>query len=936
MTASGPVDSGADDSLWERCAAAWRRDGFAPPCLLDALAADSPRDGAFAANRARLGRAFNGSDLSRAAILRAAEAGEAEARALLQETLDAPAPRLCEPIAADRHDRLSAALRADPAAFMADPGHTHYPCAVPGRIHGFRMDAVREMLDRARDDLSAFRRARAGDTAVLVGNGPSLNRTDLSLLEGQDVFLSNYAIRHPVLRRLARGVAVTNYLVAEQAPFEFYRRRDIWRFFPFWLGYALPACDNTVFLNAQGGPLFFSEDVLESVAWHSTVSFFWLQVLYSAGYRKVLLVGFDHSYTQRAGAREGDLIRQEGDDRNHFDPDYFRGKTWQAADSARMEATYVLSKARFERDGREIVNCTEGGRLEVFRRARLDRELPAPRRPRIRPAGTAPRIAVVTPFDDRDAARAERQWRVIRRVGPTAADHIHLYTGARDRLPPLTLPRILRADAAPEAPDEPAHARAARLLAGSDHTHMLWLGPEWLPGRADWLAPFADALRRAPDAAVVTFDDAGNDPSVPSGRAAVTLYDLAHLPPAKPGTAATQAARAPLPPDAPIRADPDGATAARILRAGPVTVTTIVLGDRGAGRRLDAATGSALDQALPARVRHQVIVVRTGDGGAADTAADDDRVETVRLAPGIQSIPFDRQRMLRAALSRAAGDIVLLLDADDLFRPGKVARLCAAFDDPSVVVAQHALEPIDAEGATAGPALAVFPDDALTPATCLRLGRCDLFQPLSGLAFRRCYLSAQLHRLCADGYPGAGLADRLTRFAPWYGRVVGDRAALSCLRIAADVADRRPGGERAAAAWFAERARASGLDPLPPGPAAAPAAPDGPEGPERPDDDRWRLRARLDRLTDRSGGAMSPAQARTALLDAAGGLLLAPEIVIARLAAGDGVAMALGAARDALPPGDAARAHFDRVWRHAEGRCGRPMPRLPGAGRPGP
>jgi FkbM family methyltransferase len=41
-----------------------------------------------------------------------------------------------------------------------------------------------------------------------------------------------------------------------------------------------------------------------------------------------------------------------------------------------MEEMYKLSKIAFENDNREIVNCTDRGHLELFRRSPLDKELP--------------------------------------------------------------------------------------------------------------------------------------------------------------------------------------------------------------------------------------------------------------------------------------------------------------------------------------------------------------------------------------------------------------------------------------------------------------------------------------------------------------------------------------------------------------------------------
>ena len=101
-----------------------------------------------------------------------------------------------------------------------------------------------------------------------------------------------------------------------------------------------------------------------------------MQMAYALGFKKVLLIGVDNSYVQPDSVKEGDVIDQTEDDLNHFDPSYFRGKKWQAADTGNMSDMYVLSKEAFEADGREIVNCTVGGKLELFRRSSLKKELP--------------------------------------------------------------------------------------------------------------------------------------------------------------------------------------------------------------------------------------------------------------------------------------------------------------------------------------------------------------------------------------------------------------------------------------------------------------------------------------------------------------------------------------------------------------------------------
>ncbi len=212
------------------------------------------------------------------------------------------------------------------------------------------------------------------ETCVIVGNGPSLNKTNLSLLKNADVIISNNAFLSDELISCATYFTVVNYLVAEQSSQHINRLKGVEKVLPYWLSYCLNPGPYTHFMDAVGYPEF-SRDMFKNMSWRHTVTFFNLHLAYGLGYRKVVLVGFDHNYKQPKDVVEQDVIQNYEEDENHFHPAYFRGMKWQAADVDMMEEMYKLAKAAFEEDGREIVNCTVGGKLEVFRRAELDHEL---------------------------------------------------------------------------------------------------------------------------------------------------------------------------------------------------------------------------------------------------------------------------------------------------------------------------------------------------------------------------------------------------------------------------------------------------------------------------------------------------------------------------------------------------------------------------------
>ena len=72
-----------------------------------------------------------------------------------------------------------------------------------------------------------------------------MQHTDLTRLKGRDVYVTNYAVRHPSLRAAVRGLAVSNYYVASQAPEAFFGL-PFWRVLPVGLSHVLGDDPNTI------------------------------------------------------------------------------------------------------------------------------------------------------------------------------------------------------------------------------------------------------------------------------------------------------------------------------------------------------------------------------------------------------------------------------------------------------------------------------------------------------------------------------------------------------------------------------------------------------------------------------------------------------------------------------------------------------------------
>ncbi|MEM9365550.1 MAG: hypothetical protein AAGD07_06100 [Planctomycetota bacterium] len=222
-----------------------------------------------------------------------------------------------------------------------------------------------------RERLEKFRNVHAGQDCFLMGNGPSLNQTDLAALNPFHLFGLNkiHLLLDRVPLRLSYHVCV-NPLVIEQS-LEDFRALPC----PSFLAYQnCPEQDRRgtafEFLFSDGAPFCFRETLLEPLSEGWTVTFVALQVAYFMGFQRVFLVGVDHSFQAKGKPNEAQTL--EEDDANHFDPRYFKGQTWQLPDLEGSEMAYRLAKFYFERDGRQVLDATVNGKLDVFPKLAFD------------------------------------------------------------------------------------------------------------------------------------------------------------------------------------------------------------------------------------------------------------------------------------------------------------------------------------------------------------------------------------------------------------------------------------------------------------------------------------------------------------------------------------------------------------------------------------
>lgn len=235
--------------------------------------------------------------------------------------------------------------------------------------------------------LRALKGCFDGQTCVIIGNGPSLNDTDLSLLADVPTFGVNrlYLAKDRLPGPLTFYVVEDSAVMLENAE-EIAAVESQFTFLPTDYKDAFKGLDvdkSPVYFRMNAGfygrgtsayclPRF-STRADQRLFCGQSVTYINMQLAYWMGFRKVILVGMDFSYEVPTDSLiKGNHILSQGPDPNHFHPDYFgAGRTWKDPKLERVKANYELARRMFASRDREIVNASVGGQLDVFRRQDL-------------------------------------------------------------------------------------------------------------------------------------------------------------------------------------------------------------------------------------------------------------------------------------------------------------------------------------------------------------------------------------------------------------------------------------------------------------------------------------------------------------------------------------------------------------------------------------
>lgn len=215
-----------------------------------------------------------------------------------------------------------------------------------------------------------YRGLHEGQRCFILGNGPSLARTDLSRLRHEITFgLNRIYLLFDELGFSTTYFVAVNRLVIEQCSHEIVAL-GMPKFISWEGRNLLPFTRDTVLIRRRSG-MAFSYDISACYWEGATVTYAALQVAFHMGFSEVVLVGVDHSFSTKGPAHQE--VVSSGRDPDHFHPDYFgRGFRWQLPDLETSELAYRLADFEYRAAGRRVLDATIGGQLEVFPKVRFE------------------------------------------------------------------------------------------------------------------------------------------------------------------------------------------------------------------------------------------------------------------------------------------------------------------------------------------------------------------------------------------------------------------------------------------------------------------------------------------------------------------------------------------------------------------------------------
>jgi len=225
----------------------------------------------------------------------------------------------------------------------------------------------------SRNNLAKFKDIHRNQRCVLIANGPSLRKLDMSMFKDEiTIGLNRVYLAFDDWGWETDYLVAINELVLSQYKDDILSTNAIK--FLNWASIRGDDCDDRVYGIFKGlHTKPFSEDITKGLNFGATVTYAALQIAKYMGFKEVYIIGLDHNFPSAKYKMPNvtELV-EENQDENHFLNNYFpKGHLWQTPDLVASNYFYRLAKDAFAKDDIALFDCTEGGKCDIFNKQSL-------------------------------------------------------------------------------------------------------------------------------------------------------------------------------------------------------------------------------------------------------------------------------------------------------------------------------------------------------------------------------------------------------------------------------------------------------------------------------------------------------------------------------------------------------------------------------------
>jgi len=204
---------------------------------------------------------------------------------------------------------------------------------------------------------------------LIVGNGPSLKKTPLSKINMVSIGMNKINLLFDSSKWRPNIITCVNGLVIRQN-LDFFNSTKIPLILPikaFYLG--VKPRPTIIFIFIKGSKKFSCN--IKVLSEGSTVTFTALQIAAFLKPKSVNIVGVDHSFSYSSGTPH-EIKKFNGEDNNHFHPDYFKNQLWGVPDLVQSEIQFQRAKQHFDNHQISSKDYTIEGKLKIFEKGLIE------------------------------------------------------------------------------------------------------------------------------------------------------------------------------------------------------------------------------------------------------------------------------------------------------------------------------------------------------------------------------------------------------------------------------------------------------------------------------------------------------------------------------------------------------------------------------------